>query len=302
MLPSNNEDASLRMVTMNPWSRPTVGAKIHRMTEREYVLGTGADELSRLALQNRLWSDTAVRAWRAAGVAIGHRVLDVGCGPGYASFDLSNLVTPRGYVVGVDESRTFVDEANAMAAARGIEQFEARRGDVQRLGDALAGEAPFDIAYARWVLCFVADPGAVVRGIAEALRPGGRLVVHDYFAYASMTMAPRRRSHDLAVEATVRAWRKNGGDPDVGQHLPRLFAEFGLRLDAVRTHVRVARGNDSMFAWPDTWWRTFAPKLVAMGELEQTTCNELLRDLEAVAAGDGFVQCPPVYEFLATKI
>jgi SAM-dependent methyltransferase len=271
------------------------------MTEREYVLGTGQDELARLALQNRLWSDTAVDAWRRAGLRLGQRVLDVGCGPGYASFDLAHLVTPSGAVVGIDESRTFVDDANEMARARRVEHFEARTGDVQRLGETLGDDETFDFAYARWVLCFVPDPGAVVAGIARALRPGGRLVVHDYFNYGSMTMAPRRRSHDLAVEATIRSWRGHGGDPDVGQRLPALFAEHGLQLDDVRAHVRVARGSDSMFAWPDTWWRTFGPKLVEMGELRQQDCDELLADLERIAAGEGFLQCPPVYEFLATR-
>jgi ubiquinone/menaquinone biosynthesis C-methylase UbiE len=271
------------------------------MTNREYVLGTGKDELARLALQNRLWSDTSVAAWRRAGLRMGQRALDVGCGPGYASFDMANIVSPSGAVVGVDESQAFIDDASAMARARQIEHFDGRVGDVQSLPEMLADDEPFDFAYARWVLCFVADPGAVVAGIAAALRPGGRLVVHDYFNYESMTMAPRRESHDLAVAATSRAWRAGGGDPDVGQRLPALFEEHGLQLDHVRSHVRVARGGESMFAWPNTWWRTFAPKLVAMGELAQASCDQLIADLERVEAGDGFLQCPPVYEFHATR-
>ena len=44
-----------------------------------------------------------------------------------------------------------------------------------------------------------------------------------------------------------------------------------------------------------------APKLVAMGELEQAACDELIVDLERIRAGEGFLQCPPVYEFVATK-
>ena len=271
------------------------------MTEREYVLGTGEDELARLALQNLLWSDAAVAAWRRAGLQLGQRALDVGCGPGYASFDLANLVSPAGAVVGVDESRPFVEDANEMARARRVAHFEARMGDVQRLGDVLGGEAPFDFAYARWVLCFVPDPEAVVAGIAAALRPGASLVVHDYFNYETMTMAPRRRSHDLAVAATSRAWRAAGGDPDVGARLPAMFEAHGLQLEHVRAHVRIARGGESMFAWPNTWWRTFAPKLVAMGELAQADCDELFSDLARIEAGEGFLQCPPVYEFVATR-
>ena len=272
------------------------------MSEREYVLGTGNDELERLALQNRLWSDVSTQTWRRAQLRIGHRVLDVGCGPGYASLDMTNLVTHQGKVIGIDESQAFVDQANQMAAARGIHHFDARVGDVQQLSKVLDEQGVFDFAYARWVLCFVPDPEAVIRGIANALRPGGRIAVQDYFGYGSMTLAPQRKSHDLAVAATIRAWRGHGGDPNIGERLPALFQKHGLLLDDIRAHLRVARGGDSMFAWPNTWWRTFAPKLVAMGELQQSDCDELMDDLKQIENGDGFVQCPPVYEFLATKI
>ena len=271
------------------------------MTEPEYVLGTGDDELSRLALQNRLWSDAAVAAWRLARLQPGERVLDIGCGPGFAMFDLAALVTRAGAVVGVDESPPFVRYAQQQAAARHLPQVTALAGDVQQLPQLLANQQPFDVAYARWVLCFVNDPSAVIAGVRQLLRPGGRLVVHDYFNYQAMTMAPRKPSHDAAVEATMRSWRRRGGDPDVGGRLPQILAEHDFELIHVAVHQRIARGGETMFAWPDTWWRTFAPKLVAMGELRQDECTQLLADLDAIRTGHGFIQCPPVYELIAIR-
>jgi len=271
------------------------------MTEREYVLGTGDDELARLALQNRLWGDVSAKAFRRAELRMGHRVLDVGCGPGYASFDMADVVTRYGSVLGIDESPAFIAQAKQMAEARGIAHFDGVVGDVQDLDTVLANEQPFDFAYARWVLCFVPDPEAVIRGIANALAPGGRVAIQDYFDYGSMTCAPRCRSHDLAVQATMRSWRERGGDPDIGQRLPAMFADHGLQLDDVRAHLRIARGSDTMFAWPKTWWHTFGPKLVAMGELKQSECDELIDDLKHLEQGTGFIQCPAVYEFQATR-
>jgi SAM-dependent methyltransferase len=272
------------------------------MTQREYVLGTGDDELARLAQQHRLWSDTAHRAWLQAGVQPGHRVLDVGAGPGFAAFDLAQLVTTAGAVVAVDESAAFLDHVATQARARGLPQLHGRVGDVQQLAAVLAGEPAFDFAYARWVLCFVRDPEAVVRGVATALRPGGRFVVHDYFNYGAMTMAPRRRSHDLAVAATMRSWRDKGGDPDVMGRVPALLAAHGFVVEQLQPHQRIARGSDAMFAWPDTWWRTFAPKLVTMGLLAAADCEQLLADLTAIRrSASDFVVCPTVYEVIATK-
>jgi SAM-dependent methyltransferase len=274
------------------------------MTEREpeYVLGTGGDELARLQLQNRLWSDAAVAAWQRAGIAPGQRVLDVGCGPGYAAFDLAQVVAAGGTVVGVDESPPFVAHCNQQAKVRGLPWLSAVAGDVQHLTPELIGSQPFDLAYARWVLCFVRDPAAVVRGVAKALRRGGRFVVHDYFNYGSMTMAPRRRSHDRAVAATIESWRGHGGDPDVVGRLPALLAEHGFSLLHLGVHQRIARGTDSMFAWPDIWWRTFAPKLVERGLLAQRDCDELFADLtRARTSGTDFIHCPPVYELIAVR-
>lgn len=272
------------------------------MTKSPYVLGTGNDELQRLALQHRLWGDAAHAAWRMAKIGPGQRVLDIGCGPGMASFDLAQFVTSSGRVVGVDESATFIDHVNAQARARVLPHLSGVVGDVQNLKTIVKGEAPFNLAYARWVLCFVKDPGAVVRGAAALLAPGGRLVVHDYFNYTSMTMAPRRSSHDKAVAATAQSWRDRGGDPDIMGRLPRLLREAGMRVEHIQVHQRLARGGETMFHWVYVWWRIYTPKLVAMGLLTQTDQDQFFADLDEVAASPtDFVACPPVYEVIAVK-
>jgi ubiquinone/menaquinone biosynthesis C-methylase UbiE len=272
------------------------------MTTREYVLGTGDDELQRLALQHRLWGDAAHEAWRLARIGPGQRVLDIGCGPGMASFDLAQFVTTSGRVVGVDESPAFIEHLNTQAAARKLPQLSGLVGDVHDLPGVVSGRGPFDIAYARWVLCFVKDPAAVIRGAASLLAPGGRLVVHDYFNYTAMSMAPRRASHDKAVAATAKSWRDRGGDPDIVARLPRLMQEAGLRLEHLHVHQRIARGGETMFHWINVWWRIYTPKLVAMGLLTQADQDQFFKDLDEVGASTtDFVVCPPVYEVIAIK-
>jgi len=269
--------------------------------EREYVLGTGADELERLGLQHRLWSDAAHEAWKLAGVAPGKRVLDVGCGPGYASYDLAQFVQSNGRVIGVDESQNFVRFVNAQAAARGLTQLEARVGDAQALGAALKGEKNFDLAYARWVLCFTPNPAAVVAGVADALAPGGRFVVHDYFNYEAMTLAPIRESFKTVVAATARSWRAHGGDPDIVGRLPKLMREAGLRVDRIEVRQRMARPGESMWSWVASWWRIYTPKLVAMGELTAEQERRFHADFASVDAHDDFVVLPTVFEVIARK-
>jgi len=82
--------------------------KRNEKEENEYVLGTECDELARLGLQHQLWLEQAAAAWERAGFHRGQNLLDVGCGPGFATLDLAQRVGPRGNVVAVDISRRFL--------------------------------------------------------------------------------------------------------------------------------------------------------------------------------------------------
>ena len=269
----------------------------------EYVLGTDAVELERLGVQHRLWADATHALWRRAGVGLGARVLDVGCGPGYASVDLAQLVGPAGAVVGVDESAGFVAQANRRFEALGLAHAFARTGDVQRLAGALADQpAGFDAAYARWVLCFVPDPAAVVAGVGSLLAPGGRLAVQDYFNYHTMTVAPRDDRCTLVVDAIERSWRDRGGDPDVFARLPELLDAAGFDLVHLDVRQRLARPGEPMMHWPDTFWTSVLPRLVATGYLTEAQADDF-RGLWTAVRDDPhrFVMPPPVFELVAVK-
>lgn len=270
--------------------------------EREYVLGTGDDELQRLGLQHRLWSDAAHAAWKRADLGPGQRVLDVGAGPGYAAFDLAQIVQSHGRVLALDESRAFVEHVRAQAAARGLTWIQGAVADVQRLDAAIPEPHTFDLAYARWVLCFVAAPERVVAGVSRALKPGGRFVVHDYFNYEAMTCAPRRESYAKVVAATARSWRARGGDPDVVGRLPRMLKDHGFVLEHLAQHQRLARPGESMWHWVGSWWRNFVPKLVQMGEITEADARRFFEDFDGMRAETDFTVLPNVYEVVARKV
>jgi ubiquinone/menaquinone biosynthesis C-methylase UbiE len=278
---------------MNPAPPP------HR--EGRYPLGTDRTELERLHLQHRLWSDAAHALWRRAGIRPGARVLDVGIGPGAAAFDLAELVTSSGRVVGVDASDAFVTYVRSEARERNVPQLTALLGDVQDLEAAGVARASFDLAYARWVLCFTRRPEDVVRGIATALAPGGVVCVHDYFGYETMTTVPRREAHARIVAATARSWRDAGGDPDVAGRLPRLFAEAGLVLEHLTVHQRLARPGETMWYWARTWWTSYAPRLVEMRYASAEDVRGLEAELDAMTSERDFLVLPPVYELMARR-
>jgi ubiquinone/menaquinone biosynthesis C-methylase UbiE len=277
----------------------------------EYVLGTDAAELWRLGFQHRLWSAAAHEAWAKARIAPGQSILDVGCGPGYAAFDLAHIAGPNGQVVGVDESVAFVDYLNGAAAARSVPTLSAHVGDVQHIDEVLcradAARVPsplgsFDIAYARWVLCFVKDPEAVVRAVARLLKPGGRFVVQDYFDYEHMTLAPKRPEFSKIIDAVARSWRTRGGNPDLVGNLPAIMSRAGLTVTHLDSHNRIARPGSTIWNWPTTFWQSFVPRLVQMNEITQRDADAFFVCwAEASNDPNAFMLLPPVFDVVAEK-
>ena len=263
-------------------------------TEREYVLGTNDAELARMGFQHQVWAEATAAAWERAGFRPGARILDVGCGPGHASFDLANLVGRDGRVLAVDVSERFVAHLEAERRRRGVAQLETRVEDLEQLS---LEPGSVDGAFARWVLCFVRDPGTVIARVARALRPGGTFAVMDYCRYEAITVAPRSAPIERAVDAVARSFREHGGDPDVGQRIPALMREAGLAVRSVRPIVRVARPGSALWEWPATFFANYLPTLVQAGTLAEDERLAFVRAWdERSRSPDAFLLTPPMVE------
>ncbi|QOJ00263.1 MAG: methyltransferase domain-containing protein [Phycisphaeraceae bacterium] len=271
--------------------------------EAGYVLGTGLDETFRLGLQHRLHSASAHRLWERAGVRPGLSVLDVGCGPGYATMDLGQIVGPGGRVVGVDESPQFLKQLGDEAAARKMINIERVLGDAQDLTASLGGSPAFDLAYARWVFCFLSRPEGLVRGLSSLVRPGGRVAVQDYFNYEySIKLAPRSSAFEAVVDAVARSWRSRGGDPDIMGRLPGMFADAGFEIEHFGVTQRVARPGDTIWHWPKTFFESYIPKLVGYGMIGEEAARAALDDLRcAEASASSFILLPSVFDLVARR-
>ena len=98
--------------------------------DRDYVLGTHDDEIARLGLQHNVWRPRAHEAWQQAGFTIGQTIIDVGCGPGYATLDIAEMVGNDGRVVAVDRSRRFLDALQPVAKQRGLTNVSVIESDL----------------------------------------------------------------------------------------------------------------------------------------------------------------------------
>jgi SAM-dependent methyltransferase len=270
--------------------------------EREYVLGTHDAELNRLGLQHRLWADTAHAQWRHAGFGPGHTILDVGCGPGFATRDLAQLVGPAGgggQVIAIDESRRYVEFVRATPAPPGAAPIDAREGDVQHLD---LPPASLDGAYARWVLSFTPDPERVIAGIAAALRPGAALAVHDYSHWMGLHWGPRNDTLELLRRGILAAYSASHADSSIGAKAPAMMARHGLDPVEISPLSRIARPDQPMWHWPRTFLTTFLPKIVEAGFLPEADRLAIEAEWDANENDPGaFFFTPPQVEIIARK-
>ena len=267
--------------------------------DRDYVLGTHDDEVARLGLQHQVWRPRALDAWRRAGFAAGHTLLDVGCGPGHASVDLAEIVGPSGRVVAVDRSRRFLEALESTRLRRGLANIEPIEIDLDD-GELPALQA--DGAWCRWVFAFLKHPRDLLARVAGALKPGGTLVAHEYFHYATWRMAPRCPELEEFVQVVTRSWRATGGEPDVGLDLPRWLEELGFQVMDLRPIIDMVPPSSDVWQWPKSFIEVGLRRLVDLGQLPAERARAISGALAAAEASPGTrMITPAVLEIIAVR-
>lgn len=270
-----------------------------RPADRDYVFGTHDEEIARLGLQHRVWRPRASDAWRRAGFTAGQTLFDVGCGPGLAAIDLAEIVGPTGRVVAIDRSRRFLDALESTAAGRGLKNIATHEID---LDEGALPRVAADGAWVRWVFAFVKAPRDLLARIAATLKPGGVLVAHEYFHYATWRFAPRSPAQEDFVKVVVEAWRAEGGDPDVGHELPVWLGELGFELRSLLPIVDVIRPKDYAWQWPRTFVDVGLRRLVDLGRLSAEKAAAVSTEFAALeAAPHSLMITPAVMEIVAVK-
>ena len=265
----------------------------------DYLLGTSDQELRRLAYQHQVWLDETSALWRDAGFDRGQTLLDLGCGPGFATLDLAWLVGPDGRVFAVDASPKFIDHVDRLLAATGLDNVTTRIGDAQSM--RLTAES-LDGAFVRWVLCFLEDPESAIAAVADALKPGGTCVVVDYFNYSAVGLYPWRDKFEPLFRAYADSARAHGADYDVAGRVPLMMNRRGLEVVATRSICKAARPGSQLWHWLASFNDSYMPKLEQQGFLTREQIDTLRADFADLANDpSAFFFTPPVLAVIGRK-
>jgi SAM-dependent methyltransferase len=233
------------------------------------VLGCDPGEVRRLGRQHAIWRQDCQEGWRRGGFASGQQLLDLGCGPGFASLDLAHLVGSHGRVLAVDASESFITHLQAQARQQGLSQLETLRLDLaQPTPDHWHQAIPsrtWDGIWCRWLAMFLPRLDPLLDLIARALRPGGRLVLQEYLRWDTFSLHPQGAELACFVARCIAHWRSHGGDPDVASRLPALLERRGLRLLQCRSLIACAPGHEPKARWLRDFLDTYPSRLIEAG-------------------------------------
>jgi SAM-dependent methyltransferase len=269
------------------------------MSETDYVLGTHDAELDRLGLQHAVWRPRMLAACAAAGFTRRSRLIDFGAGPGYAAFDLADIVGRDWDVLALERSRRFLDHLEAGATSRGLTQLRAVEID---LAHGAPPAAAMDGAWCRWIFAFLPDPRAALQRLTAAIRPGGAIAIMEYLDYGAWRLAPGNADFDRFVAAVIASWRVSGGAPDVGLDLPGWIEAEGWRVEAVRTHVDVVRPADFTWRWPASFVEVNAARLAELGLLTAEQSAQAVAALKGAERVGARMITPIVGEIIARRV
>ncbi|MFF4172809.1 methyltransferase domain-containing protein [Streptomyces sp. NPDC001744] len=176
----------------------------------------------------------------------GRSVLDLGCGTGASTRALLRAA-PEASVTGVDASAGMLDRALRKPWPPNVTFVHA---PVEGLAGA-GVDGPYDAVFAAYLFRNVADPDGVLDRVRGLLRPGGRLVVHEY---ALGSRAVHRAVWSAVMGAVVLPWGRRHGDKALYRHLWHSVLDFDT-APAFADRLRRA-GFGGVRVLPQPGWQT----------------------------------------------
>lgn len=163
---------------------------------------SGADWLTR---DSREAEENPKQLLKSLGLKPGQAVCDFGCGNGFYTFQIANLVGPRGLVYAVDIQPEMLKLLAERAGPRGLANVRT----VLATPDDPGLEARrFDLILMVDVYHELADPAAALKAAKASLKPSGRIALAEF--REEDPAVPIRALHKMSIAQIMRELPANG--------------------------------------------------------------------------------------------
>ena len=191
----------------------------------------------------------------------GERILDLGCGDGV----LTQIISETGAsVVGVDASESFIETAQS----KGIDA-------ILMDGCKLRFDNEFDAVFSNAALHWMLEPDEVIKGVAKALKPGGRFV-GEFGGFGNVA----------AILSTMNAvGSMMGGDaslafpwffPTTDQYA-KMLNDAGFKVKLIRSFYRPTPLPTEIRGWLETMRAPFFEQFGSENETAYSRVIDALR-------------------------
>mmetsp|Transcript_25711 Transcript_25711/g.55697 ORF Transcript_25711/g.55697 Transcript_25711/m.55697 type:complete len:322 (-) Transcript_25711:50-1015(-) len=166
----------------------------------------------------------------AARVRGNFRVIEIGCGAGFSTFDLAEWLPPHASITAIDTNEAMISLARQRLLSAHPEwsdriEFRVENGEEAAKADGFA--CTFDAVWMRYVVVHVPDPIALIKAAASCLKPMGVLLIEDCNADGSICDPPLF-ANTLIHRAHIAASLKLGADVRRGPWIGGYMRQAGL--------------------------------------------------------------------------
>ena len=211
----------------------------------------------------------------------GSRVLDYGCGPGFVSIGMGNLVGSKGRVYGVDLNQQFVRDATNRAIETPHVSFHAIENGEIPLTDNVVNRA-----LCKNVLEYVPSVSSTLNEIRRVLEPGGRVLVIDSdwrFVVVEPWGAQRTARFFDAASVAFKT-------PEIGRVLRSKLLNAGFESVEVRIQAGVDTTGGSLSVL-----RNMATYASEFNSIDSEEVSELMSEAESAVETGSFLFSLPQF-------
>lgn len=208
-----------------------------------YLLGDSKKETQRLKRQAALWDPESHKLFDQLKIRKKTKILEIGPGAGSLYFNLQYRTG-----VGVDfveRSQTFYLKLHQKLKRKKVTNFQSWNCN---LIDADLPDAHYDLIFARWVFLFLPNPEIHIKKITQALKPGGKLVIQDYYR-DTLSMIPMPRDWNNFKKADYKFFASQGGNASIATQIPELMKKSGLKINKIEPVLKSGKPKSKTWNW-----------------------------------------------------
>ncbi|KXI30443.1 class I SAM-dependent methyltransferase [Paraglaciecola hydrolytica] len=213
------------------------------------------------------------------GILSGAKIIEIGCGNGELTRQLSDLVGSEGIIVAVDNNGKALEVAQSKINTFKYNNVQFVESDITSfpVDMSLTEENSFDFLIGRRILMYLATPSTVIKDLSKYLKKDGIAMFQESdptIVPASITPMP---AHDKAVELIRTMLKAECAHMTMGFNLPKTLINSGLEFKQVYAEA-VIQGQGEQYILSDMI-KLLTHRLVDKGLATQLDIINLIENL-----------------------